>query len=92
MSLIWKTGEFSIVCNDIAESRDFSTNVHRRYDELERRLTWITDTVKYALEVAKDYKTINIERLIVLLIACELSVAVGHSNILQPIIDFFTKM
>jgi hypothetical protein len=59
--------------------------LEERYEELERRLGYITDTIKYALDVAKDNKTLHLERLIVALISAELLISVMHTGILAPV-------
>jgi hypothetical protein len=84
----WKIGALpfsDILCKSPRSTPELSF----RYEELERRLNWISDTIKYALEVAKDNKSITLERLIVLLISAELAISVLNGGILQPLIDFF---
>ncbi len=43
-----------------------------RYEEIMRKLTFVNDTLRYSLDVAKDRKSIALERIIVYLITLEL--------------------
>jgi uncharacterized Rmd1/YagE family protein len=47
-------------------------DLEERYDEIMRKLTYVNDAIRYSLEVAKDRKSIGLERIIVYLITAEL--------------------
>ena len=47
-------------------------DLEERYEEIMRKLTFVNDTLRYALDVAKDRKSIALERIIVYLITLEL--------------------
>ena len=47
-------------------------DLEERYEEIMRKLTFVNDTLRYALDVAKDRKSIALERIIVYLITIEL--------------------
>jgi hypothetical protein len=50
-------------------------DLEARYEELERKLEFISETIQYALEVGKSEQTVAIERVIVYLIAAELALS-----------------
>lgn len=68
----WKEERYSLLQEQLWEEFDLA----ERYDDLERKLTYVNDSIKYALEVIKSNKSINLERLIVLLISAELALSV----------------
>ncbi len=72
-STAWKESRYATMHEVLWREFDLED----RYDELERRLTWISDTIKYALEVGKDEKSMSLERWIVLLISAELAISVA---------------
>ena len=47
-------------------------DLEERYEEIMRKLSFVNDTLRYALDVAKDRKSIALERIIVYLITLEL--------------------
>ena len=47
-------------------------DLEERYEEIMRKLTFVNDALRYALDVAKDRKSIALERIIVYLITVEL--------------------
>lgn len=61
--------------------------LEERYEELERRLTYTTETIKFALDVAKDNKTIQLERLIVYLITAELAISIMHTGVFTHLVS-----
>lgn len=56
-------------------------DLEERYDEIMRKLTYVNDAIRYSLEVAKDRKSIGLERIIVILITAELALTTASSRL-----------
>lgn len=53
--------------------------LEERYEQLEGKVTYINDVIKYCLEVQKENKFLRLERMIVYLITIELFVSLLHT-------------
>jgi len=87
-STAWKDERYSALQEILWEDQD----LEERYDELQRRLTYVTENVKYALEVAKDGKSIFLERMIVALISAELLLSSITTGVPGHVVDFVKSM
>ena len=72
----WKDERYALLQEALWE--DFE--LEDRYDELARKLAYITDSIRYALDVAHGNKSIQLERLIVLLISAELALSLLNAD------------
>jgi uncharacterized Rmd1/YagE family protein len=76
-STAWKEERFSQLQEVLWEELD----LQERYEELQRKLTYVNETIRYSLDVAKDAKGIFLERLIVILIAAELALSLANTGV-----------
>jgi hypothetical protein len=58
-----------------------------RYEELQNKLSYVNDTIRYSLDVAKDGKSIFLERTIVVLIAAELALSLINVGVFSAMFD-----
>lgn len=82
-STAWKEERFSQLQEVLWDELD----LQERYDELQRKLGYVNETIRYSLDVAKDAKGIFLERLIVILIAAELALSLANTGLLGHVAD-----
>ncbi len=63
-------------------------DLEERYDEIMRKLAYVNDVIRYSLDVAKDRKSIGLERIIVYLITAELLVTSLAARLPQRTFDW----
>ena len=66
-------------------------DLEERYDEIMRKLTYVNDTIRYSLDVAKDRKSIGLERIIVILITAELFLTTASSRLPQRSLEWISS-
>ena len=82
-STAWKGERYS----DLQELLWDELDLEERYDELQRKLGFVNETIRYSLDMAKDAKAIFLERVIVLLIAAELALSLLNTGLLAHVAD-----
>lgn len=78
-STAWKGERYSELQELLWEELDLDD----RYDELQRKLDFVNETIQYSLDMAKNAKGIFLERVIVLLITLELMVSLLHMGVVE---------
>lgn len=84
----WKDERYTALQELLWEEFD----LEERYEELQRKLTYVNDSIKYALEVSKDNKSILVERLIVLLISAELALSLANKELPQRTLAYLQSL
>jgi Uncharacterised ACR, YagE family COG1723 len=65
-------------------------DLDERYEELQEKLEYIDDAIRYSLDVAKDAKSLFLERVIVLLIFAELSMTTLSHELPSKLLHFLS--
>lgn len=61
--------------------------LEERYEELQKKLAYITDSIKYALEVQKGSSSMRLEQAIVALISVELGLSLAKTKVFQDVLE-----
>lgn len=64
--------------------------LERRYEDLHRKLHYVTETIRWSIEVERDAKDIFLERVIVLLITGELIVSLVNTEFPLKVLRLLT--
>ena len=70
-STAWKEERYAQLQEALVDELD----LQERYTELQRKLEYVTEAIKYALETSKSNTSLFLERIIVLLISAELALS-----------------
>lgn len=63
--------------------------LEERYEQLEGKVTYINEVIKYCLEVQKERTFLRLERMIVYLIMAELAVSLLHTPTMDVIVSWW---
>ena len=63
--------------------------LEERYEQLEGKVTYINEVIKYCLEVQKERTFLRLERMIVYLIMAELLVSLLHTPTMDVIVSWW---
>jgi uncharacterized Rmd1/YagE family protein len=66
-------------------------DLEERYEEIMRKLTYVNDVIRYSLDVAKDRKSIGLERIIVYLITLELVLSSLNAGLPQRMVRWLVE-
>ena len=83
-STAWKEEQYATLHYELAEELDLS----QRYQELTRKLEYVAESIKYALETKKGQTSLYLERLIVGLVAAELILSCLNAGLHTRLLAF----